>query len=111
MRKDALGTSGARRARWHAGDERCGGKILATEEGAPSEHNGINWASEAHLGVLGGDLEHVMDGGEDVAEVEEEDGRGGIHGSWAPWSTIFTLWRKKMETMQGQGRVERAHGA
>ena len=85
MRKDALGTSGARRARRHAGDERRGGKILATEEGAPSEHYGVNWATEAHLGVLGGDLEHVVDGGEDVAGVEEEDGPDGAPRRGASW--------------------------
>ena len=81
MRKDALGTSGARRARWHAGDERRGGKALATEEGKLASTTTSIGHPRAHQGGLGGNLEHVVDGGEGVTGIEEEDGSAELLGA------------------------------
>ena len=52
--------------------------------------------------MLGGDLEHVVDGGEDVVGVEEEDGLGGAPRRGASWVLPSGFLRAKMEPKDGQ---------
>src|SRR4051812_41639585 len=87
---------GTRRARRHAGDERCGGKVLATEEGIASEQNGVNWAPEAHLGVAGRRprTRRGRRGGGTLPELRKKTGLCSFHGSGHLGLAILKLQRK-----------------